>query len=72
MPWFAAKNHSPDDLQKALEQLKGAALTLVGYFTVLPTTTTERITAIIGAIVSAFAVYWKRNEPPAPPAPTTV
>jgi chromate transport protein ChrA len=68
---FAAKNHTADDLQKALEQLKGAALAIVGYFTVVPTTTGERITALIGAVVSVFAVYWKHNEPPVP-APARV
>jgi hypothetical protein len=61
---FAAKNHTPDDLQKALEQFKGAALTIVGYFTVVPTTTAERATAIIGAIVSVYAVYRMSNENP--------
>ena len=59
---FAAKNHSPEELQKGLEQLKGAALAIVGYFTVVPTTTIERITALIGAIGSAFAVYWTPNK----------
>jgi uncharacterized membrane protein HdeD (DUF308 family) len=66
---FAAKNHTSDDLQKALEQFKGAALTVVGYFAVVPTDTGERAGAIIGLIVAVAAVYWTSNEPPPAPAP---
>jgi drug/metabolite transporter superfamily protein YnfA len=58
---FSAKNHDVEDLQKALEQLKGAALVVVGYFTVVPTTTAERITALVGGVVSVIAVYWTSN-----------
>jgi len=58
---FSAKNHNVEDLQKALEQLKGTALVVVGYFTVVPTTTAERITAIVGGLVSVIAVYWASN-----------
>lgn len=61
---FAAENHSPKDLQKALEQLKGAALAVVGYFTVVPTSTAERITTLIGVVVSVLAVYWTSNDDP--------
>jgi hypothetical protein len=66
---FAAKNHTPDDLQKTLEQFKGAALTVVGYFAVVPTGTGERIGAIIGVIVAVAAVYWTSNDAPAAPGP---
>ncbi|MGH2975363.1 MAG: hypothetical protein ACRDLL_10935 [Solirubrobacterales bacterium] len=59
---FSARNHNVEDLQKALEQLKGTALVVVGYFTVVPTTTAERITAIVGGIVSVIAVYWTSNQ----------
>jgi drug/metabolite transporter superfamily protein YnfA len=64
---FAAKNHTKDDLQKALEQFKGAALTIVGFFTIVPTTTAERATALVGAIASVVAVYWTVNKKPSNP-----
>lgn len=61
---FGAKNHSADDLQKALEQLKGAALTVVGYFTVVPPSTEAQIGTLIVAAVSVIAVYWTANDSP--------
>jgi hypothetical protein len=61
---FAAKNHTPDDLQKALEQFKGAALSVVGYFVVVPTSTGDQIGALIGLIVAFAAVYWTPNAKP--------
>jgi hypothetical protein len=62
---FAAKNHTKDDLQKALEQLKGATLAVVAYFAVVPTSTEEQITALVGAVASVIAVYWTSNAKPA-------
>jgi hypothetical protein len=61
---FAADHHSAQDLQKALEQLKGGALAVVGYFTVVPTSTAERITTLVGVVVSVFAIYWAENDNP--------
>jgi hypothetical protein len=61
---FGAEHHTAKDLQKALEQFKGAALTVVGYFTVVPTSTAERITTLIGVVASVFAVYWTSNDNP--------
>jgi len=65
---FAAKNHSADDLQKALEQLKGAALTVVGYFTVVPSSTSAQIGTLIVAFASVMGVYWTVNAAPPPDA----
>lgn len=59
---FAAKHHSADDLQKALEQAKAAAMGVIGYFVTVPASTTSRITFLIVAASSVVGVYWaKRN-----------
>lgn len=59
---FAAKHHSADDLQKALEALKGAGLGIVGYFTQVPTSTDNKITMGIVFLASVVGVYWARNR----------
>jgi hypothetical protein len=61
---FLAKNHSPDDLQKALEQVKAAALTCVGYFVVIPTSTETKLVILIGSVAAAYGVYYRTNAPP--------
>lgn len=58
---FAAKNHTPEDLQKALEAAKGAALAVVGYFTVVPAGTDMKVAVLIGAIATVFGVWWRPN-----------
>lgn len=59
---FGAKNHTADDLQKALEQMKMAVLSVVSYFTLVPASTTNKIGMAIGALASFIGVYWARNE----------
>ena len=67
---FMSKNHTEDDLSKAVSQLQGAALTVVGYFATVQPGTVQKITILAGAVVSVIAVYWARNDPPAEgPAP---
>jgi hypothetical protein len=61
---FGATDKSSDELQKALEQLKGAALTVVGYFTVVPPSTAARISTLIVAACSVLGVYWVGNKKP--------
>jgi hypothetical protein len=63
---FTAKTHSVDDFQKALEQLKGAALTVAVYFTTVPADTANKIGILIGAVVSFFAVLWAHQKISAP------
>lgn len=58
---FAAKNHSPDDLQKAVSGLVAAALTVVNYFHTLNASETNKILVAAGALVTIVAVYWKAN-----------
>jgi hypothetical protein len=54
---FMDKNVTADDLSKAVTQFQGSALAVVGYFTVVPTSTVEKITLLVGALLSAYAVY---------------
>jgi hypothetical protein len=60
---FLSKNHTPDDLSKAVAQLQGAAIFVVGYFTTVPTSTVEKITLLTGALLSGYLVYKQSNEP---------
>lgn len=55
---FVAKAHSVGDLSKALEQLKGAALTVAVYFVAIPADTANKIGVLIAAFVSFVAVIW--------------
>lgn len=59
---FMAKNHTTDDLSKAVTQLQGAALTVVGYFATVDPGTEEKIAVLAGAVVSVIGVWWARNE----------
>lgn len=58
---FMSKNHTIDDLSKAVSQLQGAALFVVGYFSTIEPGTVEKITVLMGALVSAYAVYRVQN-----------
>jgi hypothetical protein len=64
---FTAKHHSPDDAQKALEHMKGAALTVLGFYAKVPASAGVKISALIGVFVSGYMVYLTRNAP----VPTT-
>jgi hypothetical protein len=59
---FLAKNHTEEDLSKAVAQLQGAALSVAGYFVTVQPGTVEKITILTGAAVSVIAVYWLRND----------
>jgi drug/metabolite transporter superfamily protein YnfA len=61
---FMAKNHTEQDLSKAVSQLQGAALTVVGYFVTVQPSTAQKITIIGGAIVSVIGVWWVKNDIP--------
>lgn len=53
---FAAKNATEDDYSKAVAQLQGAAVFVVGFFTTVPTSTVEKVTILVGALLSVFFV----------------
>jgi glucose uptake protein GlcU len=58
---WGAKNHTPDDLNKALMALASAAITVVSYFTTVPADTANKIGMAIGALCVVVGVYWARN-----------
>jgi len=60
---FAATNHTPGDIQKALEALKGAIVSVVGFFATVPAGTDTQIAVLIAAFVGAYAVYQAGNAP---------
>jgi hypothetical protein len=59
---FVAKNHTPEDLGKALAALQAAALAVAGYFVEVPASTGMKITVLIGAVVAVVAVWWIPNS----------
>jgi hypothetical protein len=50
---FEAKNHTPDEVQKALEALKAAVFSALSYYVVIPAHTGQAITMLIGGTVEA-------------------
>lgn len=69
---WGAKNHTPDDLNKALSALVATAITVVSYFTTVPADTTNKIGMAIGALCVVIGVYWTRNTTPAGHNPNRV
>jgi glucose uptake protein GlcU len=69
---WGAKNHTPDDLNKALSALAAAAITVVSYFTTVPADTTNKIAMAVGALCVVIGVYWTRNTTPVSPNPNRV
>lgn len=58
---FTTTEHSPMDLQKALEALRGAAITLIGFYVAVPDSTNEQLTVVIVGIVAAIGIAWSRR-----------
>jgi hypothetical protein len=73
-----AKNHTEDDLSKAVAHAFGAAITVVSFFATVKTSTVSDISLILGAFVSLYGVWRVANAnpryvaaiPPAPPKQT--
>lgn len=59
---FASTNHTPYDLNKALQGLVAAVITVVSYFTTVPADTANKIAMAVGALVVVVGVYWKGNQ----------
>lgn len=58
---FEAKNHTPDDVQKALEALKAAVFSALAYWVAVPNSTDEAITMLIGGVVMWLGVKYIPN-----------
>jgi uncharacterized membrane protein len=60
---FMETNATSEDLSKAIGQLQGAVLAVVGYFTVIDPETIEVIGVIVGGLISVYTVFRTRNTP---------
>jgi hypothetical protein len=60
---FANPRRDAEDFSKALGQLRGAVISVVSFFVVVPASTEAYIAMAVGAVVSVLAVRQVRNEP---------
>lgn len=58
---FEAKNHTPDEVQKALEALKAAVFSALSYYVAIPAHTGQAITMLIGGVVMWLGVKYVPN-----------
>ena len=58
---FTSTEHSPMDMQKALEALKLAATTAVSFYVAVPASIGNALTMLITGIVMALGVAWARK-----------
>lgn len=61
---FLAKNHTLDDVSKALTALQASTIALVGFWVTVDPSTTESVAAIIAAVVNVYGVWRVTNAPP--------
>lgn len=67
---FLSKNHTPDDLSKAVLHVVGLAFTCIEFWTHVSMTTTTNVTLAVGALVSLYAVWRVPNANPKYAVPT--
>jgi hypothetical protein len=60
---FAAKNHTADDVSKAVLALAASSLGLVAFFVTVNPNDTQTILGIVAAVVNAFGVWFVPNSP---------
>lgn len=58
---FGATEHSPGDMQKALEALKAALFSAVSFYVAMPASIGQAMTMLITGVVMALGVYWSRK-----------
>lgn len=58
---FLSKNHTLDDVQKAVTALVASVLALSAFFFKVEATDTETILALVGAVFNVLAVYAVKN-----------
>jgi hypothetical protein len=61
---FATPNHTVADVTKAVEQLKGSVLTVVGFIVMVPAAVEVQIGAAVAALLSFYPIWLARNAPP--------
>ena len=59
---FLTKNHTADDLSKAVQQLAGSVFSLVAVFTQVSPDTVESVALVIAQLTIVYAVYQARNH----------
>lgn len=59
---FLAKNHTADDLAKAVQNLAGATIALVAFFETVSPTTEAKVFAIIAQLAVVYGVYKVAND----------
>lgn len=59
---FTAPTFSPETFEKTLNQLWAAVSGVIGYFVVIPASTSMKVVVLIGAIVSVAAVAYVKNK----------
>lgn len=60
---FLAKNHTVDDVSKAIQQLTASVLALLVLFIQLDPNTVQTAIAIVGELVLAVSVFLAKNAP---------
>lgn len=60
---FAAKNHTADDVSKAVLALTASTIGLVSFFVTVNPNDTQTILGIVGALVNAGLVFYVPNQP---------
>lgn len=58
---FGATEHSPGDLQKALEALKAALLSAVSFYVAVPANINNVMVMLVTGVVMAVGVAWARK-----------
>lgn len=61
---FADKNHTVDDVSKALTFLQGSAISVVGFFATVPAATETQVGVLVGALVAAYGIWYTANDRP--------
>ena len=61
---FLAKNHTLDDVSKALTALQASTLALVGFWVTVDPSAAESVAAVIAAVVNVYGVWRATNAPP--------
>jgi hypothetical protein len=59
---FASKNHTPDDVGKAVLALAASTIALVGFFVTVNPSDTQTILGIIGAVLNPILVFFVPNH----------
>lgn len=63
---FSTKNHSADDIEKALKAVTAAGITVATYWTQVPASWDNKIALAILLIGTVFGVKQVANDPPTP------